>query len=49
MPDAGFLPTQEHLLAVQLMNVQGLGEKNLKKIEPYLSAGETAPKAGATK
>jgi len=33
----------------ELMNVQGVGEKNLKKIEAYLSAGDAAPKAGATK
>jgi competence protein ComEA len=32
----------------ELMNVQGVGEKNLKKIEPYLSAGDAA-RGGATK
>jgi competence protein ComEA len=33
----------------ELMNVKGLGEKNLKKIEQYLSAGEPAVKSGATR
>jgi competence protein ComEA len=31
-----------------LMNVRGIGEKNLVKLQPYLSAGEPA-KAGATR
>jgi competence protein ComEA len=29
----------------ELMNVRGLGEKNLKKIEQYLSAGDSAAKS----
>jgi competence protein ComEA len=33
----------------ELMNVRGVGEKNLKKIEPYLSAGDAAARSGATK
>ena len=33
----------------ELMNVRGIGEKNLKKIESYLSAGETPAKSGMTK
>lgn len=33
----------------ELMNVRGIGEKNLKKIEPYLSAGEAAARSGANK
>lgn len=33
----------------ELMNVRGIGEKNLKKLEQYLSAGETLAKGGATK
>ena len=33
----------------ELMNVRGIGEKNLKKIEQYLSAGEAASRGGATK
>ena len=33
----------------ELMNVRGIGEKNLKKIEPYLSAGDAASRGGATK
>jgi competence protein ComEA len=33
----------------ELMNVRGVGEKNLKKIEPYLSAGDSAARSGATK
>ena len=32
----------------ELMNVQGLGEKNLAKIEPYLTIGD-APKAAPAK
>jgi hypothetical protein len=31
------------------MNVRGIGEKNLKKIEQYLSAGDAAAKGGTTK
>ena len=33
----------------ELMNVRGLAEKNLKKIEPYLTAGDSAARSGATK
>ena len=33
----------------ELMNVRGIGEKNLKKIEQYLSAGDAAAKGGTTK
>jgi competence protein ComEA len=33
----------------ELMNVRGIGEKNLKKIEQYLSAGDAASRSGATK
>jgi competence protein ComEA len=33
----------------ELMNVRGLGEKNLKKIEQYLSAGDAPARSGATK
>ena len=33
----------------ELMNVRGVGEKNLKKIEQYLSAGDSAARSGATK
>lgn len=33
----------------ELMNVRGVGEKNLKKIEQYLSAGDAPARAGATK
>ena len=29
----------------ELMNVRGVGEKNLKKIEQYLSAGDSAAKS----
>ncbi len=32
-----------------LMNVRGIGEKNLKKIEQYLSAGDASARGGATK
>jgi len=31
------------------MNVRGVGEKNLKKIEQYLSAGDGSARAGAPK
>ena len=31
------------------MNVRGIGEKNLKKIEQYLSAGDAAARSGANK
>ena len=33
----------------ELMNVRGVGEKNLKKIEQYLSTGDSAARSGATK
>ena len=33
----------------ELMNVRGVGEKNLKKIEQYLSAGEAPARTGATR
>jgi competence protein ComEA len=33
----------------ELMNVRGIGEKNLKKIEQYLSAGDPAARSAATK
>lgn len=33
----------------ELMNVRGLGEKNLKKLEPYLSAVDAPARGGATK
>ena len=33
----------------ELMNVRGVGEKNLKKIEQYLSTGDSAARTGATK
>jgi competence protein ComEA len=33
----------------ELMNVRGIGEKNLKKIEQYLSTGDAAARGGATK
>ena len=33
----------------ELMNVRGIGEKNLKKIEQYLSTGDASARAGATK
>jgi len=33
----------------ELMNVRGIGEKNLKKIEQYLSTGDSAARSGATK
>jgi competence protein ComEA len=29
----------------ELMNVKGIGEKSFKKIEPWLSVGETRPQA----
>ncbi len=33
----------------ELMNVRGVGDKNLKKIEQYLSTGDSAARSGATK
>ena len=33
----------------ELMHVRGIGEKNLKKIEQYLSAGDASARGGATK
>ena len=33
----------------ELMNVKGVGEKNFEKLQPYLTIGETAAKAGATR
>jgi len=33
----------------ELMNVRGVGEKNLKKIEQYLSTGDSAARSGATR
>ena len=33
----------------ELMNVRGIGEKNLKKIEQYLSTGDASARGGATK
>ena len=34
--------------AQELLNVKGIGEKNLQKIQPYLSVGEGAPKTAAS-
>jgi len=39
----GFKSVQE------LMNVNGIGEKNFEKIQGFLSLGEASPKANATK
>jgi competence protein ComEA len=33
----------------ELMNVKGVGEKNFEKLQPYLTTGEAAPKAGGTR
>ena len=33
----------------ELMNVQGIGEKNLAKIQAYLTVGGEAPKAAGSK
>ena len=33
----------------ELMNVQGVGEKSFAKLQPYLTAGESAPKAPAAR
>lgn len=35
--------------AQELMNVQGIGEKNFQKLQSYLTVGEGATKAAATK
>jgi competence protein ComEA len=33
----------------ELMNVKGIGEKNLVKIQGYLTVGDTAQKSGASR
>ena len=35
--------------AQELMNVQGVGEKNFARIQPHLTVGESAAKAAAAK
>jgi competence protein ComEA len=35
--------------AQELMNVQGVGEKNFARIQPHLTVGETAAKAASSK
>ncbi len=35
--------------AQELMNVQGVGEKNFARIQPHLTVGESAPKAASSK
>mgnify|MGYP001558590224 FL=1 len=35
--------------AQELMNVQGIGEKNFQSIQSYLTVGDAATKAAATK
>ena len=35
--------------AQELMNVQGVGEKNFARIQPHLTVGESAGKAAAAK
>lgn len=35
--------------AEELMNVQGIGEKNFEKIHPYVSTGDSAQKSPSTR